>query len=99
MRPPLSLCTYPPTRVGNPAGLRCKRGFEVVDEVVDRLDADREAYQRRRHCERRVRGGRVRHPRRVLDEALDSAEALGELPDLRPRDEVDCFLLVLEQER
>ncbi len=60
---------------------------------------DRQPDERGRHGERRIRGRRVRHPRRVLDEALDAAEALGELPDLRARDEVDRLLLVLEEER
>ena len=37
--------------------------------------------------------------RRVLDQALDAAEALGERPHRRPRDELDRLLLALEQER
>ena len=49
--------------------------------------------------ERAGRGRRVRHPVRVLDQALDAAEALGERPDLRPRDEVDRLLLRLDEER
>ena len=36
---------------------------------------------------------RVGHPRRVLDQALDAAQALGERPHRRPRDELDRLLL------
>ena len=60
---------------------------------------DREPDQRRRNGERRIRSRRVRHPRRMLDEALDAAEALGELPDPRSRDELDRFLLAPDEER
>ena len=41
----------------------------------------------------------MRHPVGVLDEALDASEALGQRPDLRPRDEVDRLLLRLDEER
>ena len=41
----------------------------------------------------------MRHPVRVLDQALDATEALGERPDLRARDEVDRLLLGLDEER
>ena len=74
-------------------------GLEVVDQVVGRLDPDREADEVARRGERRVGGRRVRHPRGVLDQALDAAEALGERPDLRARDERDGLLLGLDEER
>ena len=48
-----------------PRGRPEKCGLEVGDEVVDRLDPDREADERRRGGERRVRGRRVRHRRRA----------------------------------
>ena len=41
----------------------------------------------------------MRHPRRVLDQALDAAERLGELEELRPPDELDGLLLGLGEER
>ena len=41
----------------------------------------------------------MRHPRRVLDQALDAAEGLREREDVRPRDECDRFLLRLRKER
>ena len=65
---------------------------------ADSIPTDRRI-ERRRNGERRVCRRCVRHPGRVLDEAFDPAEALGELPDLRARDEVDRLLLVLEKER
>jgi len=34
----------------------------------------------------------------MLDEALDAAEALGELPDLGARDEANGLLLALDEE-
>ena len=49
--------------------------------------------------ERRAGGRRVRHPRRMLDQALDAAERLGELEELRARDELDRLLLGLDEER
>src|SRR6476660_8207711 len=73
--------------------------FEVVEEIFGRLDADGEADQGRWHRERRIGRGGVRHARGMLDEALHSTQTLRELPDLRPRDEVDGLLLVREQER
>ena len=74
-------------------------GLEVGDQVVGRLDPDREAHEVARRGERRVGGRRVRHPRGVLDQALDAAEALGECPHLRAPDEVDGLLLGLDEER
>ena len=35
----------------------------------------------------------------MLDQALDAAERLGELEELRPRDELDRLLLRLDEER
>src|SRR5919197_1681233 len=40
----------------------------------------------------------MRHPCRVLDQALDAAEGLRQLEDLRPRDEADGFFLRLDEE-
>ena len=59
-----------------------QRCLEIGDEVVGRLDPDREADEVRRRGERRVGGRGVRHRSRHLDQALDAAEALGQLPDL-----------------
>src|SRR4029453_5475683 len=73
--------------------------FEVVEQVVGRLDADGESDERRWHGEGRIGRGGGRHARGMLDEALHSTQTLRELPDLRPRDEVDGLLLVREQER
>src|SRR5207244_1542335 len=49
--------------------------------------------------ERRVRGRRVRHPRGMLDEALDTAKRLRELEELRPCTERDRFRFGLGEER
>ena len=72
------------------AGRGCspdERSFEVGEQIVARLDADREANEVRRRRERLAGGRRVRHPGRLLDQALDAAERLGELEELRARDE------------
>src|SRR5204862_91989 len=58
-----------------------ERVFQLGDEVVDVLDADRQAHQAFVDAElgAHVLGQRgVGHDRRVLDEALDAAQALGE---------------------
>ena len=67
------------------AGDGDERGLEVGEQVADRLDPDREADEVARRRERRVGGRGVRHARRVLDQALDAAERLGEQEELRPR--------------
>ena len=67
---------------------------EVGDEVVRGFDPHGEPDQRGWDGEGRFGGGGVRHAAGVLDEALDSAEALGEPPDLRPGSECDRLLLV-----
>src|SRR5256885_2135994 len=92
-------------RRGAGSGLRARRsrgaherGLEVGDQVVGRLEAHRQADEARRRGERPLRCRGVRHPRRVLDEALDAAERLRELPDLRARDEPDRLLLRLGEE-
>src|SRR5438046_10008823 len=58
-----------------------ERVFQLGDEVVDVLDADRQAHQAFVDAELGAhvlwqRG--VGHDRRVLDQALDTAQALGE---------------------
>ena len=80
----------PATRVA--ARLTSARSRSAT-QVVGRLDPDRQPHEVRRRRERGARGRRVRHPRRVLDQALDAAERLGELEDLRARDELDRLLL------
>src|SRR5215210_5494772 len=59
-----------------------ERAAQVGNEVVRRLQPHREPHQRGVDRERRVGDRRVRHARRVLDEALHGAEALrqGEQP-------------------
>ena len=57
----------------------------------------RTRFARRR--ERRAGGRGVRHARGMLDQALDAAERLGELEELRARDELDGLLLGVGQER
>src|SRR5919108_1570829 len=54
-----------------------ERRLEVGDQVVRRLEPDRQSDEVARSGERRVRRGGVRHPGGVLDEALDAAERLG----------------------
>ena len=77
-----------------------ERRLEIGDEVVGRLDPDREPDEvPRRRRTGRVGGRGVRHPVRVLDQALDAAERLGEREDLRPGDERDGLLLGLDEER
>jgi len=59
------------------AGGRCGPDeglLEVQNQVLRRLDPDREAHEGARGGERRVGGGRVRHPCRMLDQALDAAQ-------------------------
>src|SRR6185312_14688455 len=64
-----------------------ERMFELRDEIVGALDADREPHEAiadpelRTHRRRQARMG---HESRVLDEALDPAEALGEREKLAP---------------
>ena len=70
-----------------------------VEQVVDGLDPDRQPDEVRGYRERRVRGRGVRHLRGLLDEALDAAEALRELPDLRATDDRDRLLLASDEER
>ena len=53
---------------------------EVAHEVVDVLDPDREPDEVVRHLEARARERGVRHGARVLDQALDAAEALAQRP-------------------
>src|SRR6185503_16172340 len=62
------------------AGL-LERVVQLGDQVVDALDADRQAHQAVVDAQAgaHVLGQRrVRHDRRVLDQALDAAQALGE---------------------
>src|ERR671923_237314 len=74
------------------------RRLEVGDQVVRRLEPDRQSDEVARSGERRVRRGGVRHPGGVLDEALDAAERLGELPDRCAADQADRLLLRLGEE-
>ena len=76
-----------------------ERGLEVGEQVVGRLDPDGEAHQVAGRRERARRCGCVRHPGRVLDQALDTAERFRELEDRRAGDEVDRLRLGLQQER
>src|SRR4051812_10695668 len=77
-----------------------ERAGEVLDEVVDRLDADREPDQVRGNLERRAGHRGVRHPARVLDERLDPAERLAEREDLGPVADLDrCGLPTGDAER
>src|SRR5262249_31117236 len=58
-----------------------QRSRQIGDEVVRTLDADREPYQAVADAERRAHlGGHraVGHQRRMLDQALDPAEAFGQ---------------------
>src|SRR5215216_6833466 len=108
---PLSRLVSPTAEVGiatsTPAGLAASRRrrraderlLEILDQVARGLDPHGEAHEVPRRRERRVRRRGVRHARGVLDQALDSAEALRELPDLRSRHELDGRLFGLHQER
>src|SRR5215471_8666989 len=63
---------------------------EIGDEVGLVLDADGEADEAVADAERRARFRRyrsVRHDRRMLDQALDAAEALGQREDLAALEE------------
>src|SRR5713226_5754845 len=67
-----------------------ERVFQLGDEVVNVLDADRQAHQAFVDAElgAHVLGQRgVGHDRRVLDQALDAAEALGESEKLAALEE------------
>src|SRR5262249_26279577 len=76
-----------------------QRRLEIRDHVVHVLDPDREPDQVTRGGERRVGGRGVRHAGRVLDQALDAAERLGQLEEPRPGGERERLLLVLDLER
>ena len=80
-------------------GGRNERVLQIGEQVRDRLDADGETDEIRRRGERGRSGGRVRHPRGDLDQALDAAERLRKLEDLRSRDELDRLFLGLREER
>src|SRR5437868_2983296 len=67
-----------------------ERMLELGDQVLDILDAHREAHQPVADAEpgAHVLGQRgVRHDRRMLDQALDAAEALGEREELATLEE------------
>src|SRR5688572_3750402 len=58
-----------------------QRVLELGDEIVDAFDADRQTHQAIVDAEARanlLRQRGVRHDRRVLDQALDAAQAFGE---------------------
>src|ERR1700678_4219031 len=59
-----------------------QRPVQVGQQVRRVLDANRKPHQVRRHGQRGLGDGGVRHPRRVLDQRLDAAERLaqGEQP-------------------
>src|SRR5688500_8899196 len=69
---------YPPTtdpRNGEKSSIGGAQGLpEVLREILDVLDAHREAHQVVRHLQRRTRHRGVRHGPGVLDERLDTAE-------------------------
>ena len=58
------------------------RMTQVVDEVVSVLDPDRQPEEVVGHLERRAGRRGMGHRSRVLDQALDGAERLGEREDL-----------------
>src|SRR5712691_4138946 len=67
-----------------------ERVFQLGEEVVDVFDADRQAHQALVDAElgAHVLGQRgVGHDRRVLDQALDAAQALGESEQLAALEE------------
>src|SRR5207302_8563218 len=69
------------TSAAKKAMVLLERVFKLGEEVVDVLDADRQAHQALVDAElgAHVLGQRgVGHDRRVLDQALDAAQALGE---------------------
>src|SRR2546421_8752554 len=70
-----------------------ERPLEILDEILYGFDPDREPHEVARRRKRRVGGGRVRHLRRQLDQALDSAERLRELEELCPCDEAHRLFL------
>src|SRR5205807_3598453 len=74
-------------------------GFEIRDQVIRRLETNRKANEVARCGEGGVCGRRMRHPRRVLDQALDAAERLGQFEDLSARNELDGFFFALREER
>src|SRR6476661_3355772 len=66
------------SRVTRSSAQTVERLLQVGDEVVDVLDAHREADQVGRHLELGAGHRGVRHARRVLDEGLDAPEGLAE---------------------
>src|SRR5258708_11220227 len=72
----------------SPSLIECMLQFG--DQILDVLDADRKAHESIADAEAgaHVLGQRgVRHDRRVLDETLDAAEALGEREELAALEE------------
>src|SRR5437868_2718054 len=77
--------------------------LQLGDQVLDVLDADRKADQSIADAEARahvLRQRRMRHDRRVLDQALDAAEALGQREELAALEEaLGCRQPTLENRR
>src|SRR5688500_2469985 len=85
-----------PARTASPPRIRRKeivlleRVLQLGDEIVDALDADRQAHQSRVDAEVRpdiLRERSMRHDRRVLDQAFYAAEAFGEREQLAALEE------------
>src|SRR5438132_3776817 len=87
-------CSRPGARGGTN-----ERPLEIRDEILYGFDPDGQPHEVARRRKRRVCGGSVRHLRRQLDQALDPAERLRELEELRPCDEANRLLLRLGEER
>src|SRR3990172_5490775 len=59
---------------------------QILDQIVDVLDADGQAHERGVNLERRSGDRGVRHRRGQFDEALDAAQRLGQREESRTLD-------------
>ena len=73
----------------SPLGQCHQRVVQIVQEIVNRLESHTEPHQVTGHFIARAGGAGMRHPCRMLNEAFDGAEALGQSEDAGPRADLD----------
>ncbi len=85
--------TTPPSAAGEKGRRLAESLLQVLQEVVDVLDAHRETNQVGGDLQGRAGRGRVRHAPRVLDERLHTAQGLAEREHLGAVADLDRRLL------
>src|ERR1700683_1797485 len=73
----------------SPRGQVRERVFQIMPEIVDRLESDADAHQVAGHLVAGAGGAGVGHPGRMLNEAFHRAEALGQCENAGPRAQLD----------